>query len=418
MSNKKANFVVMAKPVGSLCNMRCSYCYYLGADNGVAPMQRMSDEVLEAFIRNYIDSVEGPVVSFTWHGGEPTLAGIAFYERVVALQDRYKPIGWEIWNNLQTNGLLIDDVWADFLAKEHFDVGVSIDGSKWLHNLHRKDTACRDTYDRVVQAVKKLQDRNIQPDLLCTVSAETAKNGLEVYKALRDLGTGWMQFIPIVERGEDGLPTAESVTPEGYGDFLRDVFAYWFFHDLHVQGVQFFNETASAMAGNPPRLCNMRPSCGDVVVVERDGGVYACDHFVDQRHLLGYVSDERLADLVLSKQQRSFGESKRVNLSTECKTCPYLNICGGGCPKHRFAFSKSGESGHNYLCLGLRAFFDYATPLIGRAMELGRAGKGTGQVLEIIAAEERKRWTSVGRNALCPCGSGKKAKDCCLRRVP
>lgn len=418
MSDRRADFVVMAKPVGSLCNMRCSYCYYLEADNGTAPMTPMTDQVLEAFIKNYIESVAGPVVSFTWHGGEPTLAGIPFFEKATALEKKYCPEGWEIWNNLQTNGLLIDDAWADFLIREHFDIGISIDGAGWLHDLHRKDTAGDGTYDRITQAVRRLQAAGIQPDLLCTVSAETAKTGAETYRALRELGTGWMQFIPIVERKEDGQLTEESVSPEGYGEFLKDVFAQWFFHDLDTQGVQFFNETAAALAGNAPRLCNMRRTCGDVIVVERDGHVYACDHFVDQKHLLGSVLNDSLSDLVLGEKQRLFGEAKQSNLTEECKACPYLNACGGGCLKHRFAQSAAEEPGHNYLCVGLRAFFDYAAPLFRRAMTLSREGRNAGQVMEIITREQRQLWSKVGRNDPCLCGSGKKAKNCCLKRVP
>ena len=418
MDGKRADFVVMAKPIGSLCNMRCSYCYYLEADNGTAPMAPMTDQVLEAFIRNYIESAAGPVVSFVWHGGEPTLAGIPFFEKAVALQKKYRPEGWEIWNNLQTNALLIDDAWADFLMREHFDVGVSIDGAKWLHDFYRKDVSGKDTYDRVVQAVRQLQAVGIQPDLLCTVSAETARAGAETYKALRDMGTGWMQFIPIVERDEAGELTKESVSPEGYGEFLKDVFAQWFFHDLNTQGVQFFNETAAALSGDTPRLCNMRPTCGDVVVVERDGNVYACDHFVDQRHLLGNVLHDSLAGLVSGQAQRAFGEEKSLCLTTECKACPYLNICGGGCLKHRFVQSGKGEPGHDYLCVGLRAFFDYAVPLFKRAMALSREGKTAGQVMDIITKEQRQLWSKVGRNDPCPCGSGKKAKNCCLKRIP
>ena len=413
-----ADFVVMAKPIGSLCNMRCAYCYYLETDNGPAPMQVMTDQVLEAFIRNYFDSLPGPVASFTWHGGEPTLAGLPFFEKAVALQKQYRPEGWEVWNNLQTNGLLLDDDWADFLAREHFDVGLSIDGAQWLHDLHRKDASGGGTHHRAAAAIRRLQERGLQPDLLCTVSAETARAGRETYAALRDFHTGWMQFIPIVERDKDGNLTRESVTGEAYGEFLKDVFAQWFFHDMDRTGVQFFSETASVLAGAAPRLCNMQQICGSVIVVERDGGVYACDHFVDQAHLLGNVQTHRLAELVTGEQQTRFGMEKQTGLTAECRACPYLPACGGGCPKHRFGTSAQGEPGQEHLCMGLKSFFRFAQPLLTEAMALSRAGQSSRQIMDALADRQRKLFSRVGRNDPCPCGSGKKAKNCCLQRVP
>ena len=411
-------FVVMVKPIGSLCNMRCAYCYYLEADNGSAPMQVMTDAVLEALIRNYLESVPGPVASFTWHGGEPTLAGLDFFERAVSLQKKFCPADLEIWNNLQTNGILLDERWADFLAREHFDVGVSIDGAPWLHDLHRKDAAGAPTWERSAAAIQRLQARGIQPDLLCTVSAETALHGRETYQALKEMGTGWMQFIPIVERDAAGLPTQETVSGEAYGEFLKDVFARWFFHDLHTQSVQLFSETAAALAGEPPRLCNLRKTCGDVLVVERDGAVYACDHFVDQAHRLGSVLESPLAKLAESAAQRAFGAAKETGLTQACRDCPYLPLCGGGCPKHRFGASLAGEPGQEVLCPGLRSFYDYAVPLLRLAMDLSRRGCPPQEIMARAAAQEREKFRTVGRNDLCPCGSEKKAKNCCLKRLP
>ncbi len=418
MKSPRADFVVMAKPVGPRCNMRCSYCYYRDCPGGSTPEEPMSDAVLEAFIANYMESVTGPVVSFTWHGGEPTLAGLPFYEKVVALEEKYRPQGWEIWNSLQTNGLLLDAEWADFLARERFDVGISIDGPRWLHDLHRKDEKGRGTFDRVLRAVECLAARGIQPDLLCTVSETTAKAGIETYKALRALKTGWMQFIPIVEHDPKGRPVKETVSPEAYGEFLKDVFSCWFFHDLDTQGVQFFCETAAALAGGEPKLCNMKQTCGGVLVVERDGAVYSCDHFVDSKHRLGSVLTDSLAELARGETQRAFGSAKRLARSSECETCPYCSFCGGGCLKHRLVRSGSTEPNHNYLCGGLRSFFDYSVPLLQRARALRRQGNSPERIMTVVAQEQRQMWSRVGRNDPCPCGSGKKAKNCCLRRVP
>ncbi len=411
---EQREFVVMVKPIGSLCNMRCSYCYYLQADNGRAPMQCMEEDILEAFIRNYCQSAVGEVISFTWHGGEPTLAGLPFYQKAVALEKRYCPPGKQVWNSLQTNGLLLDEEWADFLAKEQFDVGISIDGAEWLHDLHRRDGAGAGTYQKTATAIRRLQERGIQPDLLCTVTEETAQNGVETYQALKEFGTGWIQFIPIV------IQTAEekSVGSASYGEFLKDVFAQWFFHDMGRQHVQLFDEVALALAGGEPRLCNLQEICGNVLVVERDGGVYSCDHFVDQAHLIGNIKNERLADLLQSKRQTEFARGKKEGLTQECLACPWLRICRGGCPKDRFVTSGEGEKGHFYLCEGIRSFLSYAEPRLKRAMEFSRQGVAGEEIMRRMAEEERQSFRKINRNSLCPCGSGRKAKNCCLKRLP
>ncbi|MDR0470079.1 MAG: radical SAM protein, partial [Peptococcaceae bacterium] len=202
----KDPFVVMAKPVGSRCNLQCGYCYYLGTVYpGQNPRQpRMTDETLERFIRSYIGASAGPLVNFTWHGGEPVLAGLDFYKLAVELQKRYLPDGWTCWNNLQTNGLLLDDDWCAFLAEEHFDVGLSIDGAQWIHDLYRKDHVGGGSYQAAAEAIRRLQAHGVQPDLLCTVTSSSADEPLAVYRALRGLHTGWIQFIPIVRRDHEG----------------------------------------------------------------------------------------------------------------------------------------------------------------------------------------------------------------------
>ncbi len=378
-------FVTMAKPIGSFCNMSCEYCYYLHADNGEDFANiRMSDSLLETYIRDYIAQCGGEVVSFTWHGGEPTLAGLDFYEKVMELEKKYLPEGKQCWNNLQTNALLINEDWCRFLKKHHWDIGVSIDGTRYVHDLYRHDAGGNGTYERVQKAVKLLEKNGIHPDLLCTVTADTARNGKAVYTALSAFRTGWIQFIPIVRRDSEGNVTPDSVTPELYGKFLKDVFREWIRHDLGKTNVQIFAETSLVLAGGHSNVCWFSETCGNVLIVERDGGVYSCDHFVDQEHKLGSLPADSLAALAAGEKQRQFGNSKRDSLTQKCRNCPWLHICHGCCPKDRFLVNEDGEPGQYYLCEGLRDFFAYAVPQLEEAMDLSRKGKSPQEIMTLL----------------------------------
>ncbi len=413
-------FAVMAKPVGSHCNMECSYCYYLetgGLHKDRYPF-RMSDSLLETYIRQYIEASPGPIVQFTWHGGEPTLAGLDFYRRTVELQKRYLPEGWSCWNNLQTNGILLDDAWCSFLAEAHFDVGLSIDGTQWLHDANRKDLSGGGTYERAVAAVRCLQTHGIQPDLLCTVTSAIAREAIAVYRALRDLNTGWIQFIPIVRRTADGQPTAESVTGEEYGYFLCAVFDEWVRNDLGRLDIQLFAETGLVWSGGTASLCWMAPTCGRVLIVEHDGGVYSCDHFVAPEHRIGDIETAHLSTLVDIPVQRCFGNSKKTSLPLQCRSCSWLTVCNGGCPKDRFAMAEDGEQGLNYLCSGLQKFFACAEQPLKKVMQLRKRGAAPEAIMAELRAESLARWKGVGRNDPCPCGSGRKAKLCCWSKRP
>ncbi|MDQ7095633.1 anaerobic sulfatase maturase [Desulfosporosinus sp. PR] len=413
-------FVVMAKPVGPLCNLKCDYCYYLETEHFYnSPHQfRMSDSMLEAYIRQYIAASPGPVIQFTWHGGEPTLAGLDFYRLAVNLQKQYLPEGWSCWNNLQTNGILLDDEWCSFLAENRFDVGLSIDGTQWLHDKNRKDHRGGGTYECAVAAVRRLQAHGIQPDLLCTVTSATAKEPLAVYRALRDLGTGWIQFIPIVRHTTDGQMTEESVTAEGYGHFLCTVFDEWLHHDLGRLDVQLFAELILVWSGGAASLCWMAPSCGRVLVVEHDGRVYSCDHFVTPDYRIGNIETASLSTLVDLPLQRRFGNDKQTLLPLQCRTCPWLAVCNGGCPKDRVASAENGEQGLNYLCSGFRQFFAHAENSLKQVVQLRKRGLTPDAIMAELRDESLLRWRGVGRNDLCPCGSGRKAKHCCWSKRP
>jgi uncharacterized protein len=409
-------FAVMAKPVGPRCNLECRYCYYLGKEP-LSAQPRMAGGTLEAYIRQYIQASEGPYVQFTWHGGEPALAGLDFYRRAVELQKRWLPAGWECWNNLQTNGLLLDDDWCEFLSQAGFDIGLSIDGSQRAHDAHRRSSS-GGTYEQAVAAVRRLQAHGVQPDLLCTVNSATVAEPFAVYKALKGLGTGWIQFIPVALRDADGGVAPESVTAEGYGNFLCAVFDEWSLHDLGRTEVQLFAETARVWSGGAAGLCWMAPVCGRVPVVEQDGGVYSCDHFVDPEHRIGSILESPIETLVDSAVQTRFGEAKKEGLSPQCLECPWKPVCNGGCPKDRFVSPENGGPPLNYLCAGLKRFFSHAEKPLKKIARQKRAGATDEAVMSGLRRDMQELWRGVGRNDPCPCGSGLKAKHCCWNKRP
>ena len=377
---------VMAKPVGSRCNMRCAYCYYLdkGKYSENKKQTRMSFDLLEKLIRQTVAASPGPVVSFTWHGGEPTLAGLDFYKKALELEKKYLPKGWEAWNNLQTNGLLLNEGWCRFLKENRFDVGLSIDGSMEVHDLNRRLPNGAGTFGRVSASIRRLRETGVEPDLLCTVNAVSQENPLEVYRALRDTGCIWVQFIPVVIRDTRGGAAPGSVTPEGYGRFLTAVFDEWVRHDLGVLDVQLFAEMARIMAGGQASLCWMSPTCGHVLIAEEDGAVYSCDHFVDPEHRLGTLHEGSLARMAGGEFQRAFGLGKRETLTEECRACPYLRFCNGGCPKDRFGLSAEGQPGQYWLCPGLKAFFAHAQPVLERVMAMSAQGRTSPEIMAAL----------------------------------
>jgi len=413
------SFVVMAKPVGPICNLDCGYCYYLGKTGLFPPGEhfRMSPQVLESYVSSFIASSPGPVVHFGWHGGEPTLAGIEFYRQVVELQDRYLPSGWRCLNNIQTNGTLLDARWSSFLAEHHFAVGLSIDGPANLHNASRPDRRGRPTHERAMRGLRLLRAAGIEPDVLCTLNALTAAHPTEVYRFFVDQNVQWVQFLPVVERAPGGGVSQRSVTPEAMGEFLCTIFDEWVRHDVERIGVQNFLECFLVVTGKPANLCVMSRTCGQVLAMEHDGSVYSCDHYVDPAHRLGEVMSDGLAALVGSSEQIAFGEAKHDSLPACCRECPVGFLCHGGCPKDRFTTAPDGEAGLNYLCAGYRRFYSHVLPYLRRMATLARQGRPIFEIsaeLEAAEHEDRLRWRTTGRNDSCPCGSGRKYKQCCL----
>lgn len=412
-------FVVMAKPVGPVCNLDCTYCYYLGKKSLFPPGERfkMRRDVLEAHVISVIAASPGPLVHFAWHGGEPTLAGLDFYRQVVHLQAIHLPTGWRCLNNLQTNGTLLDETWCEFLADNQFAVGISIDGPAHLHDACRIDRRGRGTHSRVLRGLHLLREVGIEPDVLCTLNARNVASPIEVYRFFLGEGVRWLQFLPVVERARDGGLSPASVGSEAMGEFLCEIFDEWIRYDIGRIGVQNFLESFLVVSGRPANLCVMAETCGRVLALEHDGSIYACDHFVDPAHRLGNVSTDRFEVLLGAPWQVSFGEAKRTGLPPCCEECPVGFLCHGGCPKDRFTVAPNGETGLNYLCEGYRRFYSHARPYLDRMARLARDARPPATImaeLEVSERDDRRRWHNASRNAPCPCGSGVKYKYCCL----
>ncbi len=369
----------------------------------------MDEELLEEVIRNYFTSTPGPIVSFIWHGGEPMLRGLSFYRKAVELEKKYLPEGWQCWNNLQTNGLLINEEWCRFLKEEKFDVGISVDGTKLNHDYYRIDAQQNPTYDRIMNNIRLLQSHGIQPDILCTVNDETSQYPYEVYATLRKLNTGWIQFIPVVNRDENGIVGGQSVDAARYGEFLKVIFNQWLFNDLGRTNVQLFAEMLNVYAGGQPSVCWMQKECGNVLVVESDGMIYSCDHFVNQENNLGRIMNGDFGSMMSSEHQVSFGKNKAV-LTEKCQNCRYLNICNGGCLKDR------NTDNSNYLCLGMLELFEYADEYLLETVRLLRERKTANEIMTVLRRMRLQKWGNVSGNSPCPCGSGRKFKHCCGKK--
>lgn len=376
-------FQVLTKPVGSVCNLGCTYCYYLEKAHLYPSTKsfRMPPEILEKYVRDYIAAQPGPVVSFAWQGGEPTLLGVDFFRQAVALQRQFAA-GKRVENAFQTNGILLDDEWGAFLAENNFLVGISIDGPRDLHDLYRQGKGGEPTFDRVMAGLEILKRHQVNFNTLTTVHRQNAEQALKVYQFLRKVGSGFMQFIPIVERAAppataatglwlapppespdaaeaEAAVTPWSVHPTTFGRFLCTIFDEWVQHDVGRVFVQQFDAALANWVGQPPGVCVFSEKCGRALAIEHNGDVYSCDHYVYPSYKLGNVREASLSAMVDSPEQRLFGEAKSDKLPRYCRECPVRFACHGECPKHRFLLTPTGEPGLNYLCTGYRLFFGH-----------------------------------------------------------
>ncbi len=431
-----SNFHVLAKPIGPICNLDCKYCFYLEKEllypqpDPHIDKWAMSDQVLESYIRQYIEAHDTPVVNFAWQGGEPTLLGMDFFRRVVEIEKRYAN-GKQIANAFQTNGVLLNDAWAEFFLEFQFLIGISIDGPRELHDAYRVDKGGQPTFDRVMRGMETLQRHKVDFNTLTTLHRANADSPLEVYRFLRDNGSGYMQFIPIVERiahqvTEDGLRLISpdfagaakvapwSVEPRQFGRFLCAIFDEWVRRDVGRTFVQLFDISLETWSGMEASLCIFRKQCGAALAIEHSGDLYSCDHFVYPENRLGSIMDSAMAALAGSEKQQKFGEAKESTLPRYCRECDVRFACNGECPKHRFLTTPDGEPGLNYLCAGYKMFFHHVDPAMRfMAAELAAQRAPANVMRWVVVEDARARQGKTGRNDPCPCGSGRKFKQCC-----
>lgn len=371
----------MAKPIGPICNLDCTYCFYLEKEN-LYPKNnfRMPENVLEKFIKSNIEANDIPTVTFSWQGGEPTLLGVEYFEKVIELQKKYSN-GKKIENTFQTNGVLLDDKWCEYFKKNNFLIGLSIDGPREFHDKYRISKSGNNSFDQVVRGIKYLKKWEVEFNTLTVINDYNSHYPLKVYNFLKEIGSGFMQFIPVVELKTEitkdeklslvspnyegnACVTKWSVKPEKYGDFLIKIFDSWIKNDVGIYFVQLFDIALESWYGMEPSLCVFRKTCGDALALEHNGDLYSCDHYVYPENKLGNILEAHISTLVNSPKQAKFGLDKNISLPSYCYNCEVRFACNGECPKHRFIKTPDGEEGLNYLCAGYKKFFNHIDPFM------------------------------------------------------
>ena len=414
MRKASREFQVFVKPAGAVCNLACQYCYYLEKERlyaNSAP-HRMPVELLKEYIVQHLDACPGPTVTFSWHGGEPTVLGLDYFRAITALQRKHRREGLRITNGVQTNGVLVDEEWCRFFSAEGFSVGLSLDGPRELHDCYRMSKGQKPSHASAVHAYRLLRRFKVHCDILCVVHARNVSDPLRTYRFFKELDVRYLAFLPLVVPASDGV-SPESVSAEAYGGFLCAIFDEWVRRDIGRIEVQNFEEACRPARGVEHSLCIQREKCGDIPVVEHNGDVYSCDHFVDSRHRLGNIREQPLIDLLESPEQRAFGDAKLETLPRFCRICEVRALCHGGCPKDRFIQTPDGDPGLNYLCAGFLRFYRLVVPYSLKLAALARAGEPPQHLMAELASAEEHGASLAGRNDPCPCGSGRKYKKCC-----
>ena len=390
---------IMVKPVGSACNLRCDYCYYLEKQHLYANegRQMLSDELLERFIREYIESQTTPEVLFTWHGGEPLVRPLAFYEKVVRLQQRYAR-GRRIANSLQTNGTLINDNWARFFHDQGWLIGVSLDGPEAYHDAFRRTRGGGPSFRNVIRGIDILNRHAVEWNALAVANRLNGDHPLSFYRFFKNIGCRYIQVTPVVERlahHDDGRQLASlvdegqlapfSIRPKQWGNFLCTIFDEWVRHDVSMFFINIFDATLANWVGVAPGLCTMAKHCGHAGVMEHNGDVYSCDHFVFPEYKLGNIHEQSLVEMMYSERQRRFGRAKADSLPTQCRECQWLNACHGECPRNRFIRTANGEPGLNYLCEGYRQYFSHVAPYMDVMKHLLGEKRPPAEIMDMLA---------------------------------
>lgn len=394
---------VMAKPVGAVCNLSCKYCYYLEKSNLYKDVSKhvMSDELLEKFIKEYINSQTMPQVLFTWHGGETLMRPLSFYKRVVELQKLYGK-GRTIDNCIQTNGTLLTDEWCQFFKENNWLVGISVDGPQEFHDEYRKNKHGHPSFIKVMKGIELLNRYGVEWNAMAVINDYNADYPIEFYNFFKSIGCKYIQFTPIVERicqHEDGrylaTPLQEgekladfSVSPEQWGNFLCELFDEWVKNDVGEYFIQIFDSTLANWIGEQPGVCSMAKTCGHAGVIEFNGDVYSCDHFVFPEYKLGNIYQKTLVEMMYSDRQLEFGQMKQKSLPGQCKECEFLFACNGDCPKNRFARTATGEPGLNYLCKGYYKFFKHVAPYMDYMKKELLAERAPANIMEAIRKGE------------------------------
>lgn len=391
---------IMAKPAGSLCNLACKYCYYLEKANLYHdnPKHIMNEELLEKFIKEYIELQTMPQVLFTWHGGETLMRPISFYKKVIELQRKYAK-GRTIDNCIQTNGTLLNDEWCKFFHDNNWLVGISIDGPQEFHDEYRKNKQGKPSFVKVIQGINLLNKHHVEWNALAVVNDYNADHPLEFYHFFKGIGCRYIQFSPIVERtyhhvdgrhlasvneSKESSLTDFSITPEQWGNFLCAIFDEWVRNDVGKYFIQLFDATLSNWMGSQPSICTLAKTCGHAGVMEFNGDVYSCDHFVFPEYKLGNIYTHTLVEMMYSDRQLQFGKNKHDSLPTKCKECEYLFACNGECPKNRFAKTSTGEPGLNYLCKGYYRFFKHVAPYMDYMKKELLAQRAPANIMEVV----------------------------------